>query len=349
MADDIVLALDAMGGDFAPGVVIRGANLARVRHPELHFLLFGDRRKLEPTLSRFKRLAAVSEVRHTEEVVEAHEKPSVALRQLRGSSMRRAVDAVHEGEAAGIVSAGNTGALMALAKVVLKTMPGISRPAFASIFPTQRGESVMLDLGANIECDANNLVEFAVMGEVFARTVLGRTNPTIGLLNVGQEELKGTERLQEAATTLRGWELPIEFHGFVEGNDIPEGTVDVIVTDGFTGNVALKTAEGVAVLFTEYLRGAFRRSIVSRFGYFLARPALRSLRNRIDPRRYNGATLLGLNGVVVKSHGGTDHKGFASAIGVAVDMVSQGFNTKIIDELHRLHADRAPEPKTVAV
>jgi phosphate acyltransferase len=349
MVKEIVLALDAMGGDYAPAVVVRGANLARIRYPGLRFLLFGDEARLAPLLSRFKRLAGDTEIRHADEVVASDEKPVVALRQLRDSSMRRAVDAVHSGEAAGVVSAGNTGALMALAKVVIKTLPGISRPAFASIFPTQRGESVMLDLGANIECDAENLVQFAVMGEVFARTVLGRQKPMIGLLNVGHEELKGTERLQEAAARLHESELPIEFHGFVEGNDIAEGTVDVIVTDGFTGNIALKTAEGVAVLYTEYLRAAFRRSIVSRLGYLLARPALRTLRDRVDPRRYNGATLLGLNGVVVKSHGGTDHKGFANAIGVAADMISEGFNAKITDELHRLHADHAPEPATVAL
>jgi glycerol-3-phosphate acyltransferase PlsX len=349
MAKEIVLALDTMGGDYAPEVVVRGANLARTRYPNARFLLFGDEAKLAPLLKRFKRLVSHAEICHTDEVVAADEKPAVALRQLRNSSMRRAVDAVHSGDAAGVVSAGNTGALMALAKIIIKTLPGISRPAFASIFPTQRGESVMLDLGANIECDAENLAQFAVMGEVFARTVLGRHKPTIGLLNVGHEELKGTERLQGAAALLHDSELPIEFHGFVEGNDIAEGTVDVIVTDGFTGNIALKTAEGVAVLYTEYLRGAFSRSVISRLGYLLARPALRSIRDRVDPRRYNGATLLGLNGVVVKSHGGTDHKGLANAIGVAIDMISEGFNAKITEELHRLHADHAPEPATVAL
>ena len=221
--------------------------------------------------------------------------------------MRLAIDAVRDGEAAGVVSAGNTGALMAMAKFVLKTLPGIDRPAIASFFPTLRGESVMLDLGANVECDADNLVQFAVMGEVFARTVLGLTQPTIGLLNVGSEEHEGPRGgARAAARSCATTNLPMQFHGFVEGDDIAAGTVDVVVTDGFTGNVALKTAEGTAELYSEFLRGAFKSSLLAQLGYLLARPALDRVRERIDPRRYNGAILLGLNGIVVKSHGGTD-------------------------------------------
>lgn len=348
MSGEIVLALDAMGGDRGPSMVIRGANLARIRYPNLRFLLFGDENKLALLMKKFRKLRMASTIRHSEQVVDPNDKPSVVLRQRKESSMCRAIDAVRDGEAAGIVSAGNTGALLALAMFVLKRLPGITRPAMASVFPTSRSESVILDLGANVECTADNLFQFAVMGEVFARTVLGVSKPTIGLLNVGQEEVKGHDVIKNAAAKIRESVLPIEFSGFVEGDDIAAGTVDVIVTDGFTGNVALKTAEGTARLYTEFLRGAFRRSLFSRLGYLLARPALNAFRERVDPRRYNGAMLLGLNGVVVKSHGGTDHKGFASAVGVAVDMISQGCNAKIIEELSRFHADQPSQAKSVA-
>jgi glycerol-3-phosphate acyltransferase PlsX len=334
----LTIALDAMGGDHAPQMVIKGARIASKRFPQARFLLFGDEHRLSPLLAKASKLAARCTVRHTSDVVPNDMKPSVALRQGRQSSMRLAIDAVRDGEAAGVVSAGNTGALMAMAKFSLKMLGGIDRPAIASFFPTMRGESVMLDLGANVECDANNLVQFAVMGDVFARTVLGCMQPSIGLLNVGSEDMKGHDELRAAAAMLRSTALPIQFHGFVEGDDIPAGTVDVVVTDGFTGNVALKTAEGTAKLYTEFLRGAFRSSLVARFGYLFARHALQKVRNRTDPRRYNGAILLGLNGIVVKSHGGTDAPGFANAIGVAIDMAANGFNEKIRGELERFAA-----------
>jgi glycerol-3-phosphate acyltransferase PlsX len=247
-----------------------------------------------------------------------------------------AIEAVKAGRASAAVSAGNTGALMALAKFVLKTLPGIERPAIASLMPTRRSEAVFLDLGANSECDADNLVQFAVMGEVFARAVLGVTKPTVGLLNIGTEEVKGHDTIREAAAALRASHLPIEFRGFVEGTDLTSGKVDVVVTDGFTGNVALKVLEGTVGLYTQFLREAFKSSLVAQLGYVLARPALQLLRQRLDPRRYNGAMFLGLNGVVVKSHGGTDALGFANAIGVAVDLVQQGTNQRITAELNRL-------------
>jgi glycerol-3-phosphate acyltransferase PlsX len=255
--------------------------------------------------------------------------------------MRVAIDAVASGEAAGIVSAGNTGALMALAKIVVKTLPEIDRPALAAIGPSARGDVVMLDLGANLQCDARNLVEFAVMGDAFARSVLGLTRPTIGLLNVGSEELKGDERVRQAAETLRDSVFGENFRGFVEGHDIAAGTVDVIVTDGFTGNVALKTGEGALKLMRDLLRQVFTSSIPARIGYLLARPALDRLREWMDPRRYNGAVLIGLNGVVVKSHGGTDALGFAHAVDVAMDMVTHRFNDRIREGLGRL-AQAAP-------
>ncbi|MEE8533068.1 MAG: phosphate acyltransferase PlsX [Alphaproteobacteria bacterium] len=335
----VTIALDAMGGDRAPDVVIKGANVARVRHPAARFLLFGDESRLVRLLGRFPNLAQIAEVRHSEDVVGADDRPSVALRRGQHTSMRMAIDAVGSGEAMGVVSAGNTGALMAMAKMVLKTLPGIHRPAIASIFPTLHGETVVLDLGANVECTADNLTQFAVMGEVFARTVLGVVKPTVGLLNVGIEEIKGNETVRMAAKQLQQGHLPIDFHGFIEGDDITAGTVDVVVTDGFTGNVALKVAEGTSRLYSEFLRAAFKQSFLTRLGYVLARSALMAVRDRVDPRRYNGGMFLGVNGIAVKSHGATDMLGFANAIGVAFDMATQGFNDTVIAELNQWHAE----------
>ncbi|MEZ5830034.1 MAG: phosphate acyltransferase PlsX [Dongiaceae bacterium] len=337
MSANLAISLDAMGGDNAPEMVIRGADIARQRFPEAHFLFFGDERRIKPMIDRLPGLSAVSTVRHAETEVKMDDKPSQALRAGRKSSMRLAIDAVHEGEAAAIVSAGNTGALMAMAKVVLRTLPGIDRPAIASFFPTLRSESVMLDLGANVQCDATNLVQFAVMGSVFARTVLGVREPTIGLLNVGTEEMKGHEEVRGAAQMLReASHVPGTFHGFVEGDDIARGTVDVIVTDGFTGNVALKSIEGTVKLYSQFLRHSFKSSWMAGLGYLMARPALNALRARLDPRRYNGAIFMGLNGICVKSHGGTDAFGFANAIGVAVDMVANEAIPKMQQEFAQL-------------
>ncbi len=345
MSDGITIALDAMGGDAAPGIVLKGADIARQRYPGVDYLMFGAEDEVRPLLAKLPALSDRATLIHTDEIVADDAKPSAALRSGRRSSMRLAIDAVADGRAAGVVSAGNTGALMAMAKFVLKMLPGIDRPAIASFFPTRRGESVMLDLGANIECDAENLVQFALMGDVFARTVLGLIEPTVGLLNVGEEDLKGNDAVRGASARLRLAVTPIRFYGFVEGDDIAAGTVDVVVTDGFTGNVAVKTAEGTAKLFTEFLEAAFRHSLPARIGYVFARSALRKLRMRCDPRRYNGAMLLGLNGIAVKSHGSTDAFGFANAIGVAIDMKVNGFLDKIRVELARLsEAPSAPQP-----
>jgi glycerol-3-phosphate acyltransferase PlsX len=345
----LTIALDAMGGDRAPEMVVHGAELARQRFPAVRFHMYGPSDRLQPLLERWPELARATHIHHTDEVITADTKPSQALRNGRASTMRLAVEAVRSGAADGVVSAGNTGALMAISKFVLKTHPGIDRPAIATFFPTLRGESVMLDLGANVDCDATNLVQFAVMGEVFARTVLGLTRPTVGLLNVGAEELKGHEAVRNAAAVLRASHLPIQFHGFIEGDDIGAGTVDVIVTDGFTGNVALKTMEGTARLFSVFLRETFRGSWPARLGYLLCRPSLERLRARLDPRRYNGAVFVGLNGIVVKSHGGTDALGFANAIGVAVDMISNGFNPRIKEELDRLSAEHEQASRATAL
>ena len=329
------LAIDAMGGDAAPEAVLDGLELAAERHPAARFLLVGDEARVGAALARRKRAAKVCRLRHAPEVISGDLKPTVALR-MRSSSMRLAIDAVASGEAAGVVSAGNTGALMALAKIVIKTMPEIDRPALAAIGPSARGDVVLLDLGANVQCDARNLVEFAIMGDAFARVALGLTMPSIGLLNVGSEELKGDDRVRAAAEILRDSHVGPQFRGFIEGHDIAAGTVDVVVTDGFTGNVALKTGEGALKLMRDLLRQVFTSSIPARLGYLLARPALDRLREWMDPRRYNGAILLGLNGVVVKSHGGTDALGFAHAVDVAMDMVTHGYNDRIKDGFDRL-------------
>jgi len=336
------LAIDAMGGDHAPEAILDGLELAAERHPQAQFLLLGDETRLRDALAKRPRASKACVVRHARDAIPGDMKPTLALR-MRQSSMRLAIDAVANGEAAGVVSAGNTGALMAMAKIVIKTMPEIGRPALAAITPSARGDVVMLDLGANVQCDARNLIEFAIMGDAFARAVLGLPSPTIGLLNVGSEELKGDDRVRQAAEVLRDGHAGINFHGFIEGHDIAAGTVDVVVTDGFTGNVALKTGEGALKLMRDLLRQVFTSTIPARMGYLLARPALERLREWMDPRRYNGAILLGLNGVVVKSHGGTDATGFAHAVDVAMDMVTHGFTQNIREGLSRL-ATHAPPP-----
>jgi phosphate acyltransferase len=346
MSQSFSLAIDAMGGDNAPDSVLDGLELAAERHPQARFLLVGDEARLGAMLARRKRAARLCSLRHAPGVIAAEMKPTAALRQGRNSSMRLAIDAVAAGEAAGVVSAGNTGALMALAKIVVKALPEIDRPALAAIGPSARGDVVMLDLGANVQCDARNLVEFAVMGHTFAQAVLGLPTPSFGLLNVGSEELKGDERVRQAAEVLRDSHIGAQFHGFIEGHDIAAGTVDVVVTDGFTGNVALKTGEGALKLMRDLLRQVFTSSIPARAGYLLARPALDRLREWMDPRRYNGAILLGLNGVVVKSHGGTDAVGFAHAVDVAMDMVTHRFNERIREGLSHLST---PAPKLAPV
>ena len=345
MSAPVTISIDAMGGDHAPGMVIEGVRLAHVRLPHVRYLLFGDTRRLEPLLEACPEIKGVCAVRHAEDAISNEAKPGQVLRTGRQSSMWLAVDAVAKGEAAGVVSAGNTGALMAVSKFVLRTLPGIDRPAIAGLFPTERGETVMLDLGANVDCNANNLIEFAVMGEVFARAVLGLERPTVGLLNVGAEELKGNEAVKVAAAALRDASLPIHFHGFVEGNDICAGTVDVVVTDGFTGNIALKTAEGTVKFYSSFLRHAFQSSVLAKIGYLFAKHALAKVRMRTDPRRYNGAMFLGLNGIAVKSHGGTDAFGFANAIAVAVDLVAHGYNDRIRKEFARLHPQDPPSQR----
>ncbi|MBT3361095.1 MAG: phosphate acyltransferase PlsX [Rhodospirillales bacterium] len=335
------LSLDAMGGDHAPRMVVEGIEIASERLPHVDFLLFGDEKRIAPLIDACPRAKACSQIIHTDDAVQNETKAAVALRRGRNTSMRLAINSVKDGRAAGIISAGNTGALMAMAKVVLRMLPGIDRPAIATYFPTQRGDSVMLDLGANVECDERNLVQFAVMGEVFARNVLGIQQPSIGLLNVGVEGFKGNDAVRAASDILRDSTLPIKFHGFVEGDDIGLGTVDVVVTDGFTGNIALKTTEGTAKMVAYFLKQALTGSLMAKLGALLARPALNQLRMRMDPRRYNGAMLVGLNGICVKSHGSTDELGFANAIGVAANLVTGEFNERIKEDMGGINIDQS--------
>ncbi|MCZ8374881.1 MAG: phosphate acyltransferase PlsX [Beijerinckiaceae bacterium] len=325
------ISLDAMGGDHGPSVVIPGAAKALERHPDTFFLLFGREAEIRAELAKFPVLAARSSIHHSDIAIAMDDKPSQALRQGRyKSSMWQAIDAVKKGEAQVCVSAGNTGALMVMSRFCLKMMPGIDRPAIACMWPTARGESIVLDVGASIGAEAENLVDMAIMGSAMARIVFDIDRPTVGLLNVGVEEVKGLEQVKEAGRILREANLPnLDYRGFVEGDDIGKGTTDVVVTEGFAGNIALKTAEGTAKQIGEYLRGAIQRSLLAKIGYLFARSAFRALRHKMDPRRVNGGVFLGLDGIVVKSHGGTDALGFASAIDVAYDMVKYELLSKI--------------------
>ncbi len=322
-----------MGGDHAPGVIIDGTELARERYPDLRYVLFGDGPRLEAALAGRSKLKDCCSVVHAESHIDGSMKPSQALRKGRTSSMGLAIQAVADGTANVALSAGNTGALMALSKFILRTMPGIDRPALVTLLPTRRGESAMLDLGANVECSAENLVQFAVMGAAYARVVLGLSRPKVALLNIGTEELKGNEEVKQAAEELRAADIQFEFVGFAEGNDLGQGSADVYVTDGFTGNVALKTIEGTSMLIGDLFRRAFRNSPMSMLGYLLARGGLRTLRAHLDPNTHNGGMFVGLNGLVVKSHGGANASGIASAIGVARDLAEGDLNGRIAGDL----------------
>jgi glycerol-3-phosphate acyltransferase PlsX len=344
MSQTITISLDAMGGDSGPEMVIGGARIAAERRPDLRFLLFGEEKAVLPVLEATPRVRDVSILHHCDVTVQMEDKPSQALRKGRWkSSMWRSVQAVRDGQASAAVSAGNTGALMAMAKFCLKPLPGIERPAIAAIWPTLRGESIVLDVGATIGADAELIVEFAVMGAAMARSVFGLERPSVGLLNVGVEEIKGVEEVREAGRRLREMDHPaLAYHGFIEGDDLGKGTVDVAVTEGFSGNIALKTAEGTARQLAEYLRSAMARTWSARIGYFFARSAFQLLREKMDPRKVNGGVFLGLNGMVIKSHGGTDAEGFASAIELAREMARN-------DLVRMIAEDRAVQRESPAV
>lgn len=332
----ITLAIDAMGGDSAPTIVLEGLKYACKASPEVKFIVFGDKDLITDPILNDPDLKKCCLIRPTTEVVTSETLVSTALRSLKDSSMRLAIRAVAEGEAQGVVSAGNTGAYMALSKMVLKTLEGIDRPAIAALIPTHRGQCVALDLGANVEASPQNLVQFALMGSLFAQYVLGVEHPSIGLLNVGVEELKGHERLKIAQNLIRANPLIKNYVGYVEGDSIASNAVDVIVTDGFTGNIALKSMEGIATLLTSFLRQSILSSTLGKLGALLARNSLNTFKDHFNPHRYNGAPFLGLRGVAVKSHGGTNGYGFACAVKVAIDLVKHGITNKLVEDVAKL-------------
>jgi glycerol-3-phosphate acyltransferase PlsX len=343
VARTLTVSIDAMGGDAGPGVVVSALQRSAQRHPDVHFLLHGDEGQLNALLARHSRLKDKVRVHHAPDRVAMEDKPSHVLRRGRGTSMWHCVRSLKEGDADVAVSAGNTGALMAVSMFNLGIIDGISRPAIASIWPTLKGQTVVLDCGANVTATDEQLVDFAVMGEAFAHAILGLERPRVGLLNVGSEEQKGNDAVKGAAAILRGSSLPIAFHGFIEGDDITKGTVDVVVTDGFTGNIALKTAEGTAKLIAQFMRQSLRRSLLGRLGATIASGALNTLRRKLDPRASNGGIFLGLNGVVVKSHGGTDAVGFASALDMAIEMAKADINARITADRRSIAAKAAGE------
>jgi len=340
------IAIDAMGGDGGPSVMIAGAALALQRNPALRFRLVGRESEISAELAFHPALAKASTIVHAEEVVSGEDKATQAIRRAKTTSMGLAIADVKGGAADAAVSGGNTGALMAMSKLALRTMTGIDRPALAALLPTLGDNDViMLDLGANTECEAKNLVEFAIMGAAYARTVLGVRVPRVRLLNIGTEEMKGTEELRNAASELRAADhLHLRFDGFIEGNQIESGETDVVVTDGFSGNIALKSIEGTARFITDLLHRAFSSSLRSKAGFLLSRPAFKLLKVHLDPNNHNGAVFLGLNGIVVKSHGGADVSGVANAIDVASKLVVNQITRRITEDLDTIHNRQAAQP-----
>lgn len=330
------IAVDAMGGDVGVRVMIEGAALARRQHDQFKFLLVGDETAIKQALEPHPNLRAASEILHAPDVVSGDEKPTQALRRARTTSMGLAIEAVKSGEAGAAVSAGNTGALMAMSKVALRTMPGIDRPALAALVPTLGDHDlVMLDLGANTECDARNLVQFAIMGAAYARVVHGLAEPRVRLLNIGTEDIKGTDELRDAAAMLKqaGEALAFRFDGFTEADKISRGDIDVVVTDGFTGNIALKAMEGAARFVADLLRRSFSSSLRSKVGFLISKPATELLKHHLDPNNHNGAVFLGLNGVVVKSHGNASALGVAHAVAVTARLLSERLTERIAADL----------------
>jgi glycerol-3-phosphate acyltransferase PlsX len=333
------IAVDAMGGDEGVRVMIEGAALARRRHDRFKFLLVGDEARIKDALEGHPNLRAAAEILHAPDVVSGDERPTQALRRAKTTSMGLAINAVKVGDAGAAVSGGNTGALMAMAKLALRTMPGIDRPALSALLPTLGdNDLVMLDLGANTECDARNLVQFAIMGAAYSRIVTGNEHPRVRLLNIGTEETKGTENLQSAAATLKeaAASLSMSFDGFVEADKLGRGDVDVVVTDGFSGNIALKAVEGTARFVADLLRRAFASSLRSKFGFLVSRPATELLKHHLDPNNHNGAVFLGLNGVVVKSHGSASALGVANAVAVTARLLEHNLTERISADLDRL-------------
>ena len=346
MAEPRIIAIDAMGGDHGVSVIVPGAALALEAHPGIGFILCGRSEQIAAELKAFPRLAAASRIVHTDTAISMEDRPSQAVRRGRGSSMWHALDQVKQGAAHAALSAGNTGALMAMSKLVLRPMSDIERPAIAAFWPTIKGECIVLDVGANIGATARQLAEYALMGAAMARAHFKIDRPSVGLLNVGVEEIKGADEVKQAHAWLKLPELglPIDYRGFVEGDQIGQGIVDVVVVEGFAGNIALKTAEGTARQIGVYLRDAMGQSLITRIGALLARPGFRTLKHKMDPRRVNGGVFLGLDGIAVKSHGGTDAFGFASAINVSYEMAAGDLKGRIASDLGAFHGKLAAIP-----
>lgn len=343
------IAVDAMGGDEGVRVMVEGAALARRRHDRFKFLLVGDETRIKQALGKHPNLRAASEILHSNDVITGDDKPGQALRRAKTTSMGMAVNAVKAGDAGAAVSAGNTGALMAIAKLSLRTIPGIDRPALAALLPTLGdNDVVMLDLGANTECDARNLVQFAIMGAAYARIVTGRDEPRVRLLNIGTEAMKGTDELRDAAAELKAAAktLAMSFDGFIEADKLSRGDVDVVVSDGFSGNIALKSVEGTARFVGDLLRRSFASSLRSKFGFLISRPATELLRHHLDPNNHNGAIFLGLNGVVVKSHGSANALGVANAVDVTARLLEENLTERITADLARVGADTLSKART---
>lgn len=335
-ADIVRIAVDAMGGDFGPSEIVPALNMVIQGRPDVRFLIFGDQKKVQQYMKSYSALESVSEIIHTDKTIKNDDKPSLILRSSKGTSMRMAIEAVKDGNADAVVSAGNTGALMALAKIVLKTIPGIHRPAIAAVMPGVKDSTIMLDLGANVLVDAENLVQFAVLGSIFARAHKKVARPSVGLLNVGSEETKGPDHVRAAADMLSRIEIPGIYKGFVEGDDITKGVVDVIVCDGYAGNIALKTAEGAGKMIKHYITQSFSSNPIAILSGLMAYFSLRNLKKKMDPRLYNGGVFLGLNGICVKSHGGTDALGFSCAVMQAVRLARQGYINQTIQDINHL-------------
>ncbi|MDA9817640.1 phosphate acyltransferase PlsX [Flavobacteriaceae bacterium] len=334
MTQKIIISIDCMGGDNAPEANIKGISIFLSSTSEVSFFLYGDENRLLPIIKKYPNLKGRYEIFHTDEFIKPCEKPSVALKKGKNSSMRLAIDSVKAQKSNAIVSSGNTGALMAIAKIVLRSLPAVDRPAIVTYIPNQKNNgTILLDMGANVNCSSEILYQFAVMGHSFAKVVLNKQNPTIGVLNIGSEDMKGIDSVRDAAELIRGSHLSDSFHGYVEGDDITKGTVDVVVADGFLGNIVLKSIEGTAKLFLSIVKESFARSIFSKIGYLFAKKSLKKSLLAIEPKKYNGAMLIGLNGVVVKSHGSADGEAFANAINVAHSLVKNGVNKKIMDQM----------------
>ena len=334
MLNNVKIAIDAMGSDHGPRAIVSGAALSKQRNPGSQYIFFGDKKVINAETIKYDILDNSYEIVDTKETIRPEDKPSQALRKMKNTSMGMSLEYLSEKNVDAVVSAGNTGALMGMARMKIKTLSGILRPAIAATLPHSNGEFVLLDLGANTVCNADNLLQFAIMGTEFAKVVLGKPNPKVAILNIGTEQEKGKEFIHEAAALIKKTYINNNFIGYVEGNEITKGIADVVVTDGFSGNIALKTAEGVANLCSIYVKSLFSNSLTGKISYLLMKKPLATLKDKLDPRKRNGALFLGLNGIVVKSHGGADDTSFAAAIDIAFEFTQEGVGEKIIKGIH---------------